>query len=71
MAGSGSSWPNLRAAFRWAADHDDHRHRGDDRDICAAFVGTLVEQYEPLAWAEETHRTRAEPFNIAAWWRYT
>ena len=43
---------NLRAAFRWAAEHDD-------LDTAAAiahyagFLGTLVEQYEPTAWAEE------------------
>jgi hypothetical protein len=43
---------NLRAAFRWAADHDD-------LDVAApiatyaAFLGYLVENYEPLAWAEE------------------
>ena len=42
---------NLRAAFRWAADQDD-------LDTAAAialfaFVGGLVEQYEPIAWAEE------------------
>ena len=42
---------NLRAAFRWAADQDD-------LDTAAAislyaFIGALVEQYEPIAWAEE------------------
>jgi predicted ATPase/class 3 adenylate cyclase len=43
---------NLRAAFRWSADHDD-------LDIAAAiasyaaFVGTWVEQHEPAGWAEE------------------
>ena len=43
---------NLRAAFRWAADHGD-------LDIAAAiatyaaFLGYRVEQYEPIAWAEE------------------
>ena len=43
---------NLRTAFRWAADHDD-------LDIAAtiatyaAFLGYLVENYEPIAWAEE------------------
>ena len=42
---------NLRAAFRWAADHDD-------LDIAAgialyAFIGGLVEHYEPISWAEE------------------
>jgi predicted ATPase len=43
---------NLRTAFRWAAD------RGD-LDVSAAiatyaaFLGMWVENYEPLAWAEE------------------
>jgi predicted ATPase/class 3 adenylate cyclase len=44
--------PNLRTAFRWAADHDD-------LDVaisvawCASFFGVWVEQYEPVAWIEE------------------
>ena len=42
---------NLRTAFRWAAD-------GDDLDSAVAiaiysFMGALLEQYEPVAWAEE------------------
>src|ERR1700688_3582132 len=43
---------NLRTAFRWAADHGD-------LDIAATiatyagFLGYLVENYEPIAWAEE------------------
>ena len=43
---------NLRTAFRWAADHGD-------LDVAAtiatyaAFLGFLVENYEPIAWAEE------------------
>ena len=43
---------NLRTAFRWAADHGD-------LDIAAsiatyaAFLGLWVENYEPVAWAEE------------------
>jgi hypothetical protein len=43
---------NLRTAFRWAADHDD-------LDVAAtiatyaARLGMFVEQYEPIAWAEE------------------
>jgi hypothetical protein len=43
---------NLRAALRWAADHDDIDTAATIATY-AAFVGTLVEQYEPLAWAEE------------------
>jgi hypothetical protein len=44
--------PNLRAAFRWAADHGD-------LDVaisvawCASFFGVWVEQYEPVLWIEE------------------
>jgi predicted ATPase len=43
---------NLRTAFRWAADHGD-------LDIAAAiatyaaFLGFRVDNYEPIAWAEE------------------
>ena len=43
---------NLRTAFRWAADHGD-------LDVAAAiatyaaFLGFWVENYEPIAWAEE------------------
>jgi predicted ATPase len=51
---------NLRTAFRWAADHGD-------LDIAAtlatytAYVGVLVENYEPIAWAEEL----IEPARVA------
>ncbi len=43
---------NLRTAFRWAADHGD-------LDVAApiatyaGFLGLWVENYEPIAWAEE------------------
>ena len=43
---------NLRTAFRWAADHGD-------LDVAAtiatyaAWLGVWVENYEPIAWAEE------------------
>jgi predicted ATPase len=43
---------NLRTAFRWAADHND-------LDVAAtiatyaAFLGIWVDNYEPIAWAEE------------------
>ena len=43
---------NLRTAFRWAADHGD-------LDVAAtiatyaALLGFWVENYEPIAWAEE------------------
>jgi predicted ATPase/class 3 adenylate cyclase len=44
--------PNLRTAFRWAAEQGD-------LDVAAAiathatFLGLWVENYEPIAWAEE------------------
>ena len=43
---------NLRTAFRWAADHGD-------LDVAATiatyagWLGYLVENYEPITWAEE------------------
>jgi predicted ATPase len=43
---------NLRTAFRWAADQGDL----DTAAIIAtyaAFLGVLVHNYEPIAWAEE------------------
>ena len=42
----------MRTAFRWAADHGDL----DDAAAIAtyaAFLGYWVENYEPIAWAEE------------------
>jgi predicted ATPase len=47
-----TEFANLRAAFRWAADHGD-------LDAAAAiatyatFLGLSVDNYEPIAWAEE------------------
>jgi hypothetical protein len=43
---------NLRTAFRWAADNDD-LDTAAALAICAAFLGTWVEQYESVAWVEE------------------
>jgi predicted ATPase/class 3 adenylate cyclase len=43
---------NLRAAFRWAADHGDL----DDAAALATYAalfGAAVQTYEPIAWAEE------------------
>jgi predicted ATPase len=43
---------NLRAAFRWAADHGDL----DDAAAIvtyAAFLGYVLENHEPIVWAEE------------------
>lgn len=64
---------NLRVAFRWAAEHDD-LDAAAAIAICAAFLGTRVEQYEAVAWAEELieparvarHRRLAELYNMAA-----
>ena len=56
---------NLRTAFRWAADHGD-------LDVAAAiatyagFLGFLVENYEPIAWAEELDRARPRRRSSAA-----
>ncbi len=43
---------NLRTAFRWAADHNDLDTAAAVATY-AAFLGHLVENYEPTAWAEE------------------
>jgi predicted ATPase len=43
---------NLRTAFRWAADHAE-LDLGAAIAACSAFLGFLVENFEPLAWAEE------------------
>ena len=48
----GTELANLRTAFRWAADHGDL----DIAVTIATYVGLLgfgVENYEPVAWAEE------------------
>ncbi|HSS25657.1 MAG TPA: adenylate/guanylate cyclase domain-containing protein [Mycobacterium sp.] len=51
---------NLRAAFRWAADHGD-------LDVAATiatyvgFLGAWVQTFEPIAWAEEL----IEPARVA------
>ncbi len=43
---------NLRTAFRWAADHSDLEVAAAIATY-AAWLGLWVEQYEPIAWAEE------------------
>jgi predicted ATPase len=43
---------NLRNAFRWAADHAD-LDVGAAIATCSALLGFIVENNEPLAWAEE------------------
>ena len=50
--GSPPSWPTCATAFRWAADQGD-------LDVAApiatyaALLGCMVENFEPMAWAEE------------------
>ena len=64
---------NLRAAFRWAADHDN-LDTSSAIAVYAAFLGAWVEQYEPVAWAEELiesaaarqHRRLAQLYAMAA-----
>ena len=43
---------NLRAAFRWAADHGD-LDVAVPIAVYATVLGALTENYEPVAWAEE------------------
>ena len=47
---------NLRAAFRWAADRGDLDAAATIATY-AASLGYWVEQYEPIAWAEELIET--------------
>ena len=42
---------NLRTAFRWAADHEDLDSAAAIAEY--AYLGPLIEQYEPAVWAEE------------------
>jgi predicted ATPase len=43
---------NLRTAFQWAADHGDF-DAGAAIAAYAGFLGPFLENYEPIAWAEE------------------
>ena len=43
---------NLRTAFRWAADHDELEAAAAIATY-AGLLGYLLENYEPLTWAEE------------------
>jgi predicted ATPase len=64
---------NLRAAFRWVADNND-LDTAAAIAVYATFLGTRVEQYEPVAWAEELieparaaeHRRLAQLYSMAA-----
>jgi tetratricopeptide (TPR) repeat protein len=47
-----AEFANLRTAFRWAADDADLDTAATIATY-AAFLGFLVENYEPIAWAEE------------------
>jgi predicted ATPase/class 3 adenylate cyclase len=44
--------PNLRNAFRWAADHGDLDAAATIATY-ACFLGFVIEIYEPVSWAEE------------------
>ena len=48
---------NLRAAFRWAADHSDLDSAAAIA-VYAAFLGFWIEQHEPIGWARGAYRTR-------------
>ena len=43
---------NLRAAFRWAADHGDLDDAADHRHVCGV-PRSSGRNYEPITWAEE------------------
>ena len=65
--------PNLRSAFRWAADSGDLDSAAAIA-VYAALLGFWVEQNEPVAWAEELvaqaraveHRRLAQLYAMAA-----
>jgi len=65
--------PNLRTAFRWAADHND-LHVAASIASYAGFFGLMSENYEPFGWAEELiepargadHPRLAEMYAVAA-----
>jgi predicted ATPase/class 3 adenylate cyclase len=69
----GVEMANLRAAFRWAADHD-HLDTAAAIAVYATFLGNWIEQYEPIGWAEELvepaksvdHRRLAQLYVMAA-----
>ena len=64
---------NLRSAFRFAADRED-LDIASAIAVTAAFVGVMVEQYEPVGWAEELiepsradgHRRLAQLYLLAS-----
>ncbi|OBH40492.1 ATP-binding protein [Mycobacterium mantenii] len=64
---------NLRTAFRWAADQGD-LDSATSLAFYATLFGLMVEQYEPVGWAEEliepagkvNHRRLAHLYVVAA-----
>src|SRR5262249_10464761 len=44
--------PNLRTAFRWATDNGD-LDAAAAIAFYATFLGSWIQQYEPVTWAEE------------------
>jgi tetratricopeptide (TPR) repeat protein len=44
--------PNLRTAFRWAAEHDDLDTAAPIATF-ATLLAVMIENFEPVAWAEE------------------
>jgi predicted ATPase len=64
---------NLRTAFRWAADQGD-LDSASALAFYATVLGVMVEQYEPVGWAEEliesahkvNHRRLAQLYVVAA-----
>jgi hypothetical protein len=66
--------PNLRSAFRWAADHGD-LDTGIAIVTYASFIGFAIGILEPIAWAEELiepariagHPQLATLYGMAAW----
>jgi predicted ATPase len=65
---------NLRTAFRWAADQGD-LDAAAPIATCATLLGVMVDNYEPLAWAEELieparavdHPALAALYTMASW----
>jgi predicted ATPase len=47
-----SELPNLRTAFRWAAEHGDLDTAAPIATY-ATLLGVMIENFEPVAWAEE------------------
>jgi predicted ATPase/class 3 adenylate cyclase len=47
-----AEFANLRTAYRWAADNNDLDTAATIATF-VAFLGYLVEKYEPITWAEE------------------